>query len=83
MLIWGLKIFSTFFGGRFIIVLMGLFSMYTGIIYNDLFAKSVNIFGSRWLSPLNNSVILPTTRELIQLDPADSFQSDMGPYLIG
>ncbi|CAH1112343.1 unnamed protein product [Psylliodes chrysocephalus] len=74
------EIWNIFFGGRYIILLMGLFSMYTGIIYNDVFAKSLNIFGSSWYIR-NTSIHLQNGD--YTLDPKVTRNYEGYPYPIG
>jgi len=82
------EIFNIFFGGRYIITMMGFFSIYTGLIYNDVFSKSFNIFGSHWAfredifanGTLEGNVSLTKT---ITLDPGNFSQYKRDPYVFG
>ncbi|XP_021350643.1 V-type proton ATPase 116 kDa subunit a-like isoform X10 [Mizuhopecten yessoensis] len=75
------EVWNIFFGGRYIIAMMGLFSVYTGLIYNEVFAKSVNIFGSSWIPNYDEAALEANTD--LTLDPLTMFDNVTGPYPLG
>lgn len=42
------ELFAMVYYGRYIALVMAVFSVYTGLIYNDVFSKSMTLFSSQW-----------------------------------
>lgn len=67
------EITAIFFSGRYIILLMGLFSLYTGLVYNDIFSRTLHLWrsGWDWVDMNGMEVGVPTGRVYpFGLDPA-------------
>ncbi|KAJ8000912.1 hypothetical protein DPEC_G00185310 [Dallia pectoralis] len=81
------EIFQMMFGGRYLILLMGLFSVYTGAIYNECFSKGMSPFPSGWhLQPMfqhyNWSDDTLRGNQYLTLDP-NVTGVFLGPYPFG
>ncbi|KAM6953633.1 V-type proton ATPase 116 kDa subunit a 3-like [Aplochiton taeniatus] len=81
------EIWKMMFGGRYLILLMGLFSIYTGAIYNECFSRGLSTFDSGWhVGPMFKSNIWDaktlSENKYLSLDPniTDVFT---GPYPFG
>ena len=75
------EIWKIFFAGRYLISIMAIFSIFTGLIYNDIFSKSLNVFGSSFQVYQDDDYIMNIKDEMI--DPAASKHDDPNPHLPG
>uniref|UniRef100_A0AAR2LEX4 V-type proton ATPase subunit a n=1 Tax=Pygocentrus nattereri TaxID=42514 RepID=A0AAR2LEX4_PYGNA len=81
------EIWRMMFGGRYLILLMGLFSIYTGAIYNECFSRGLTVFPSSWhVRP--NAVFYNWTEETFRENTYLSLDPNVtgvftGPYPFG
>lgn len=45
------EMLTSIYGGRYMLTMMGAFAIYAGLIYNDFFSLSLNLFGSKFSYP--------------------------------
>ncbi|XP_017077058.2 LOW QUALITY PROTEIN: V-type proton ATPase 116 kDa subunit a [Drosophila eugracilis] len=76
------EILNILFAGRYIILLMGIFSAYMGIIYNIVMSKGVNLFGSSWSCRYNAATVEGIVTKLTFDASNPNFYSG-DPYPIG
>ncbi|KAM4636323.1 V-type proton ATPase 116 kDa subunit a 3 [Discoglossus pictus] len=81
------EIFSMCFGGRYIILLMGAFSIYTGFVYNECFSKATAIFPSGW-SVAAMANVKNWSADSLKITPPAPLDANitgvfMGPYPFG
>merc|ERR1711936_34880 len=75
------EIWKIFFAGRYLITIMSIFSIFTGFVYNDIFSKSLNVFGSSFQVYQTEERIMSVKNEMI--DPAPSLSTAAHPHQNG
>jgi V-type H+-transporting ATPase subunit a len=80
------EMIQTTYDGRYMLLLMGLFSMYTGLLYNECFSVALD-FGSNWKVPSGEMYIpgangtvptsLPTT--MVRIDENRAYEFGVDP----
>jgi V-type H+-transporting ATPase subunit a len=68
------ELIDTCFGGRYVLLLMGMFSVYTGLLYNEMFSVAINLCGSNWVVPEGNS-----TTSFSRIDDQRAYEFGVDP----
>jgi V-type H+-transporting ATPase subunit a len=65
------EVVQMMFGGRYLILVMGLFSIYTGLLYNEWLSRPMNLFGTAWYYPYGSdtAVKIPGYTYAFGVDP--------------
>ncbi|KAJ4295151.1 H(+)-transporting V0 sector ATPase subunit a [Kalmusia sp. IMI 367209] len=58
------ELFSMIFYGRYIVLMMGIFSIYTGLLYCDAFSKELPWFKSMWEWDSDGDKLGPTSKRV-------------------
>jgi V-type H+-transporting ATPase subunit a len=69
-------IMEMMFGGRYLIMMMAIFSIYTGLIYNEFFSIPFELFGKSAYACRDPSCSDTTTAGMIKVRPAYPFGVD-------
>ncbi|XP_077993119.1 V-type proton ATPase 116 kDa subunit a 1-like isoform X2 [Glandiceps talaboti] len=73
------EMWGTIYAGRYIVLLMGFFSIYSGFIYNDFYSKSFSMFASSFTTAnVTNATIRGS--EHVNLDPQTSYSGSPYPF---
>jgi len=76
------EVFTMIFSGRYIVLMNGVFAMYCGLLYNDMFSKSINLFGSSWSMPTGEPYEFASNNSMFGLNPSSEMWSGK-PYFFG
>ncbi|XP_072931104.1 V-type proton ATPase 116 kDa subunit a 1-like [Epargyreus clarus] len=74
----GNEIWNIFFGGRYVILLMGIFTLFTGFLYNEYFSKPIILMTPFWKNTFEREEI--ENNEYLTLNPSAETNP---PYIYG